>query len=106
MLGLILVSGLGVLSLLFAMLGQSVSHPLSLSSLSVVLACFLLRKTHRRGEDGSQECDGKFRGISSRASFKAAIHRSLANQTHNTAAIVYTVDEYQGKHSLASSILN
>lgn len=61
-----------------------------------MLACRLLRKTQSTSGDieAIEEPDVKFKGISSRPSFKNAIHQSLASQTQNTTAVIYTVQEY------------
>ena len=60
------------------------------------MACKLLRKTQSTSGDieAIEEPDVKFKGISSRPSFKNAIHQSLASQTQNTTAVIYTVQEY------------
>ena len=58
----------------------------------LVLAWFLLKKKDERSVDVSEE----FKGISSRPSFKNAIQQSFVNQTQNTAAVIYTLDEYYG----------
>ena len=58
----------------------------------LVLAWFLLKKKDERPGDVNEE----FKGISSRPSFRNAIHQSFVNQTQNTAAVIYTVDEYYG----------
>ena len=58
----------------------------------LVLVWFLLKKKGERSVDVSEE----FKGISSRPSFRNAIHQSFVNQTQNTAAVIYTLDEYYG----------
>ena len=59
----------------------------------LVVAWFLLKKKDERSVDVNEE----FKGISSRPSFRNAIHQSFVNQTQNTAAVIYTLDEYYGK---------
>ena len=56
----------------------------------VVLLWFLLKKKDERSVDVNDE----FKGISSRPSFRNAIQQSFVNQTHNTTAVIYTLDEY------------
>ena len=56
----------------------------------VVLLWFLLKKKGERSVDVNDE----FKGISSRPSFRNAIQQSFVNQTHNTTAVIYTLDEY------------
>ena len=56
----------------------------------LVLVCFLLKKKDERSVDVNDE----FKGISSRPSFRNAIQQSFVNQTHNTTAVIYTLDEY------------
>ena len=64
----------------------------TLLALLLVLAWFLVKKKGQRSQDVNEE----FKGISSRASFRNAIHQSFVNQTQNTAAVIYTIDEYYG----------
>ena len=45
-------------------------------------------------------CRAQFRGIASRPSFKAAIHRSFATTTTNTTAILNSVDRYYGNRGI------
>ena len=67
----------------------------------LVLVWFLLKKKGERSVDVSEE----FKGISSRPSFRNAIHQSFVNQTQNTAAVIYTLDEYydNGKREFNTS---
>ena len=64
----------------------------SLLAAILMLAWILLKKTAQRSVDVTEE----FKGISSRPSFRNAIHQSFVNQTQNTAAVIYTLDEFYG----------
>ena len=67
----------------------------------LVVAWFLLKKKDERSVDGSEE----FKGISSRPSFRNAIQQSFVNQTQNTAAVIYTLDEYYGKEVMGRNLM-
>ena len=67
----------------------------------VVLLWFLLKKKGERSVAVSEE----FKGISSRPSFRNAIHQSFVNQTQNTAAVIYTLDEYYGKEVMGRNLM-
>ena len=64
----------------------------TLLAVLLVAAWFLVKKKGQR----SQDVDEEFKGISSRPSFRNAIHQSFVNQTQNTTAVIYTLDEYYG----------